>query len=480
MKKFLIIFLVVITSSYIYGQIGNNQTNTTDLLSTTATISVTIGGDFPVNGSFPSFISERVDQFVTRLYLEARQRATRVSYDPKIMNQVEQKLKDYSLRGIKLIRSTGEELTVDLLRFRITGDFKFNPYLKNDDVLIFPVNDIKMNFFTVSGAVNKPGVFFYVEGDSLNDALELAMGINDSYKSTDKATISRLNYEGDYMTTDTVNINSSIEIKRGDQIKVIATENRRKNYFVFLLGEVKEPGSYPITKSNTKLYDVIKNAGGFTEKASLRRSKLYTKNSLSVLFEQMYGIKLTDQPDFEDPEVRSTIINLEAALMYRMSNVFPEDTSYFFLENELRILTEGSSVDFSKIDDPNSDISNYILHDGDIIVIPAQQNSVYVFGQVAKPGNIPLSEGKDYNYYIKEAGGLGQYAIEDEIMVIKGGSRHWISPIDEDVVVEEGDYIYVPKEELKSFRSSVAEYSIYVQILASVATVILLAITALK
>ena len=480
MKKILIISLVIITSSYIYGQISNNQTNPTDLLSSTATISITIGGDFPVNGSFPSFVSERVDQFVTRLYLEARERATHVSYEPRIMNEIEQKLKDYSLRGIKLIRSNGEVLKVDLLRFRITGDFKYNPYLKNDDVLIFPANEIKLNFFTVSGAVNKPGIFFYVEGDSLNDALELAMGVNDNYKSTGKITISRLNYEGNYMTTDTVNIESNVKIMRGDQIKVIAPENRRKNYFVLLLGEVKDPGPYPITKNNTRLYDVIKNAGGFTENASLRRSKLYTKNSLSLLLEQMYGIKLVDQADLEDSRLRSTIINLETALMYRMSNVYPEDTSYFFLENELRIITEGSSVDFSMIDDPNSDISNYILHDGDVIVIPALQKSVYVFGQVAKPGYIPLSEGKDYDYYIKEAGGLGQFAVEDDIMVIKGGSRRWISPIDEDVVVEEGDYIYVPKEELKSFRSSVAEYSIYVQILASVATVILLAITALK
>ena len=128
---------------------------------------------------------------------------------------------------------------------------------------------------------------------------------------------------------------------------------------------------------------------------------------------------------------------------------------------------------FSKIDDPNSDISNYLLKSGDIIIIPEIQNSVYVFGQVAKPGYIPLVQGKDYNYYITEAGGIGDFAVEDEIMIIKGGSRNWISPRDQDIPIEEGDYIYVPKERLRTFRSYIVEYSVIVSMLSSLATVAL-------
>ena len=84
--------------------------------------------------------------------------------------------------------------------------------------------------------------------------------------------------------------------------------------------------------------------------------------------------------------------------MYRMSNVYPEDSSYFFLENQLRVLTEGSSLDFTKIFDPNSDISNYIVKNRDVIIIPAIQKSVFVFGQVGRPGHVTLYKGKDYKY----------------------------------------------------------------------------------
>ena len=480
MKKINTLCLIIFTSTFVYGQIpDNNQTSTDNLLNTTP-ISVTVGGDFPVTGSFPAYVSERVDQFITRLYLNAKEQSVRVSNEPRIISEIEEKLKDYSLRGIKLIRNSGETIHIDLLRFRVTGDFKYNPYLKNDDVLIFPSVKYERNFFTVLGAVNKPGIFFYVEGDSLKDAIELAMGVNDAYKNTGKITVSRLNYEGDHMQTDTLDINANIKINRGDQIKVLAPENLRKNYFVQIYGEVKQPGTYPITKNNTKLYDIIKSAGGFTEDASLRRAKIYSKNSLFMFLNEIYGTDLSKQPDLEDPRIRNTILNLETALMFRMSNVYPDDTTYFFLENQLRVLTEGSSFNFSRVEDTSSDISNYILNDREVIIIPAKQYSVYVFGQVSNPGYVPLSIGKDYKYYINEAGGMGDLAEEDDIMVIKGGSRKWISPIDNDVEVQEGDYIYVPKTQLRTFRSYAAEYGIYVQILSSIATVILLVITANK
>jgi hypothetical protein len=103
------------------------------------------------------------------------------------------------------------------------------------------------------------------------------------------------------------------------------------------------------------------------------------------------------------------------------------------------------------------------------------------FSQVANPGFVPIVEGKeDYKYYINEAEGMGEFAVEDEIMVIKGGSRFWISPLEQNVMLEEGDYIYIPKERLRSFRNYAAEYAIYVGMLASIATVILLIITAFK
>ena len=463
----------------VYPQFSQDQSTKSDMMNM-GTISVTIGGSFPINGTYPALITERVDEFISRMYAKAVDLTVTMTTDPDIYRKLKQELDNFALRGIKLKRVTGEELEVDLQKFRLTGDFVYNPYLKNDDVIVFPANDISRNFFAVSGAVNLPGTFYFIEGDNLGDALELVDGINSSYDDVSSVEVSRLSYDGQSETKITIGIDENFPIQRGDRFRFLAFETQKKNFSVTVIGEVKIPGVVPITRDNTTLYEVIQSCDWFTPYASLRRARVYSQNSLAFLLERQYGIKLEDQPDLEDPKMRSMILNLELAMMYRMSNVVEDDTNYFNLENELRVLTEGSSLDFNKISDSESDIAKYKVQSGDIIIVPAIQNSIYVFGQVVRPGYVTFIEGKDYNYYVNEASGLGEFAVEDDIMVIKGGSRAWISPLKDSVTIEEGDYIYVPKENLRSFKSYVFEYSVYLSLLASIAAILLSIVTISK
>jgi protein involved in polysaccharide export with SLBB domain len=475
----IILFLLLSFITTAYSQFTQDKTFQSDLIGM-GTISATIGGTFPLNGSFPALVTDRVDEFVTRMHAQAIELTLKTVIDPVIYRKLKVELANYALRGIRLKRSTGEEMILDLQKFRLNGDFSNNPYLRNDDVIIFPPNDITRNFFSVSGVVNHPGTFLFVEGDRLGDAIELVDGFNPAYESVDSVEISRLSYDGQTQYVTKIKIDNEHPIQRGDRLRFIAPETHRRNYAVSVIGEVIVPGFVPITKNNTTLHEVMQACGGFTPQASLKRARVFSKNTLAILLEKQYNIKLDEQSDLEDSRFRNTILNLELALMYRMSNVIIEDTNYFNLENQLRVLTEGSSLDFRKIEDPSSDIANYIVQNGDIIVIPQIQNSVYVFGQVLRPGHVTFIEGKDYNYYVNEASGLGELAEADDIMVIKGGSRAWISPFRENVDIEEGDYIYVPKENLRSFRSYIFEYSVYVSLLASIAAILLSLVTILN
>ncbi|MDH3268748.1 MAG: SLBB domain-containing protein [Ignavibacteria bacterium] len=476
--KALICFLILFYLTA-YPQFSQDKTTKSDLMNM-GTISVTIGGSFPINGTYPAFITDRVDEFISRMYAKAVDLTVTMTTDPEIYRKLKQDLDNFALRGIKLKRATGEELEVDLQKFRLTGDFAYNPYLKNDDVIVFPANDISRNFFAVSGAVNLPGTFYYVEGDNLGDALELVDGINSSYDDVSSVEVSRLSYDGQSETKITIGIDEEFPIQRGDRFRFLAFETQKKNFSVTVIGEVNIPGIVPITRDNTTLYEVIQSCDWFTSYASLRRARVYSQNSLAILLERQYGIKLEDQPDLEDPKIRSIILNLELAMMYRMSNVVEEDTNYFNLENQLRVLIEGSSLDFNKISDPESDIAKYKVQSGDIIIVPAIQNSIYVFGQVLRPGYVTFIEGKDYDYYVNEASGIGELAEEDDIMVIKGGSRAWISADSDSITIEEGDYIYVPKESLRSTRSYILEYSVYLSVLASIAAILLSVVTIAK
>ena len=131
-----------------------------------------------------------------RIYNEAVSRATANAQDEEFLDKIKKDLTKYSLRGIILKRSSGEEVLIDLEKFRLYGDFKNNPYLKNDDVIIFPPYDIDRNFFSINGAVNRPGKYFYVEGDRLSDAVLLARGINPAFENVNKVQINRLSYDG--------------------------------------------------------------------------------------------------------------------------------------------------------------------------------------------------------------------------------------------------------------------------------------------
>lgn len=469
MKNYLLAFLFA-SFSFLIAQ-TNERTQSSSMV-VANTISVTIGGQFPITGTFPASVTERVDQFVSRMYNQALERSLRTATDETMLEKIRKELSDYSLRGIVLKRVNGEEIILDLAKFRIDGDFKNNPYLKNDDVIIFPPNDIERNFVTITGAVNSPGKFLFVEGDKLKDLIELARGINKAYENVNKAKIHRLSYNGENIQVIEVGIHDDFLLQRGDQVVILADETQRKEFFALVLGEVIQPGYVPVTKNSTKLGEVIKQTKGFTENASLIRSRLFRGNSVTTLLEKQYGIKIDDKLLNNDKELIDRIVNYEQAMMFRMSNLVEEDQYYFEAENQYRVLNEGSAIDFSKISDENSEIYNFIVYPGDVIIIPPKRNTVYVFGQVSNPGHVKFVEGKDYLFYIDQAGGLGEYA-EDEIMIIKGGSRNWI-PAERNVEIEEGDYIFVPKERIKSFRTLTMELAGYFSIIGSIATVILL------
>jgi protein involved in polysaccharide export with SLBB domain len=122
------------------------------------------------------------------------------------------------------------------------------------------------------------------------------------------------------------------------------------------------------------------------------------------------------------------------------------------------------------------------MKDGDVIYVPAKIDLVYVYGQVNEPSYIKYEAGKDYNYYLEKAGGLGETSSGD-VYLIKGKTRTWISTDEiqeKNVEVEPGDYIWASKEPVRTFWDHVEQASRIASILGGIATVILLFIQAGK
>ena len=105
MKNIVLLWLLIVSVIYSQSTIKDQQ----NLLNFSG-ISVTIGGSFPLTGSFPALMTERVDQFITRIYNEAVARSTANAQDEALLEKLKKDLTKYSLRGITLKRSTGEEI----------------------------------------------------------------------------------------------------------------------------------------------------------------------------------------------------------------------------------------------------------------------------------------------------------------------------------------------------------------------------------
>jgi len=217
----------------------------------------------------------------------------------------------------------------------------------------------------------------------------------------------------------------------------------REDYHVTISGEIRFPGVYPITREQTKLSTIIRKAGGITNNACLKSAVVYRN------------------------EVTSKDLRIEQ-MMSRRGNTTVEDTTNFVIENELRLNRGIVRVDFEKLLNDRDITQDVFLQTEDIIAIPSVVKTVYVYGQVVFPGNITFVEGENAEYYIKTAGGFTEHARSGDYMIIKHGTRQWMTP--SETKVEEGDYIWIPKEPDRPF-------SYYMTIGSQAATIVSVAVS---
>jgi protein involved in polysaccharide export with SLBB domain len=466
--KLKIIILTAILATTLFAQEMSDLQNSS--MYALNKISVTIGGDFITNGTFPASATERVDEFITRTYNQYRLALLTTTKDAQSLARMKQEIDEYAERGIILKHIDGNEQLIDLQKFRLTADYAENPYLVNGDVIIFPELDWNRNFIEVEGAVNKPTQFQFVDGDKLSNAILFARGINQAFEKVQNIEITRLSYDGMSEEIIETTINENPILKRGDRIRVVSDETEKRDFKVLIGGEVNKPGYIYITKDKTTIKEVILKAGGFRQNADLVNAELVRSNILS-------GSYQTNNPFYD----RRRSFNLSSfnketdlLMMNRMANIEPEDSLSLISDNQLRLSKAIVTVNFEEVLNDSSDNSKFIVKDGDIIYIPEITDLVYVYGQVMNPGYVDYFEGNGFEYYIEKAGGIGN-AAKDEVYLIKGKTRAYIDMTDEDYAykIESGDYIWVPKDIPRTFDFYLTRTARIAAVVAAAATVYL-------
>ncbi|MGA9363861.1 MAG: SLBB domain-containing protein [Bacteroidota bacterium] len=338
---------------------------------------------------------------------------------------------ELSTRNILLKRRDGKSYRVDILLYYATGDGRYNPFLLDGDVVVIPRKDLERNFVSIYGAVNAPGQYEFVADDSLTRTVRIAQGTTELADLED-VIISRLSEDGD--RTDEIHLNldailhgrePDFPIHRGDRISVKEKLDLRRDYKVFVSGEVKQPGYILITRQSTRLSKVIKDAGGFTEYASLPEAMIL-------------------RPEENFPEMTPSFTH---ARTMRSINPFSPDSLYYLLSVRSNYRTV--VADFPRVFTTHDSAQDITILDKDVIIIPSNRKTVYVDGQVVNPGHVPFVAGQKFEDYLKKAGGYSEEADEGEARVIKGKTLEWAKP--EDTIVESGDRIYVPRKPRREF-----------------------------
>ncbi len=366
---------------------------------------------------------------------------------------------NFSLRNISLKRKNGQIQRIDLYKYFATQDEKFNPFLREGDVINIPKYDWDHRFISVMGAVQYPGMFEYIEGDDLETALQLVRGVT-SVASLDSILIARMNPSATKMERMYVNYNENkhMKLQPDDRVVVPVHEEEREDFAIVVLGEAVKIGRYPITKNNTKLSDILKECGGLTPNAYLPTSELFRKiDTLPV------QSKLGD--------------SLEVYYTQRLNDVLSSKDERDNFNQDLKYKIGRVNVDFEKLaaGDESQDV---ILHNGDIIYIGDNKKQVYVYGQVNKPGYVPYKEGADCTYYINAAGGFADRADQDEMRVIKFKTREWVEP--DKARIQSNDFVYVPKLLKRDFAYDIDLISKVASVIVSVVTLTLVVIQSQK
>lgn len=362
---------------------------------------------------------------------------------------------NFSLRNIKLKRKNGETRRIDLYQYFATQDERYNPFLREGDVITLQKYEFEGRFIGIQGAVQFPGVFEFIEGDDLETAFQLIRGVT-SVANMDSIMISRMDPTATKMKSWYVNYDEDkkMKLEPNDRIYIFPYSDSRRDFRVLLLGEIVRPGNYPITLNTTKLSDVIRESGGLLPNSYMPTSEFYRK--LDTFFIQTKN--------------RDTLENVYTR---RLNDVISNKEEKESFDQDLVYKIGRVNVDFEKLynGDESQDI---ILKSGDIIYIADNSKEVYVYGQVNKAGFVPYKEGADALYYINAAGGFGERADQDQIRVIKFKTREWLEP--DEAVIQSSDFVYVPRVIKRDFAYDIDLIAKVASVIVSVITLTLLVI----
>jgi protein involved in polysaccharide export with SLBB domain len=363
------------------------------------------------------------------------------------------------------------------------------PLTDRDQIVVYKKDEVKYRptqSVTIFGAVLKPGTFPRSSGLTLKDLIAIAGGTKPG--SSSQVILSHARVKAGtpneiYSLPDVLAGKVSYLIQDGDIVSVPSDSDFQETaQFVVLDGQVKNPGTYPITRRGETIKDLIERAGGLTNDAwvegaaFVRNPKLLVTDSYTRLSPRIQAaIKEVQDRQYERALAKSDLDKARALASTQQAGATNGSLSIAALNPNTAVqaaaLDKGpnplvaqqlglretvsparvvSATDFggnlpvrldSALRNKNS-ADNLILRDGDVINIPLKPVTVGVAGAVLLPSNQLYASGKTLKYYLDRSGGYTSDADINQVFIIRPTGN--VTRAKSSTMIQLGDTIFVP------------------------------------
>lgn len=299
-------------------------------------------------------------------------------------------LREDAFRSRALIKRQSANLDPEIVSVNLDSVLLgYDVPLKREDVLVIrSIAELReLRLVSISGSINIPGEYDYLENMTVNDLIIMAGGLREE-GSRQRVEIARRindpkNSEKNVKIFH-VDIDKSMNSASGnfilmpfDIVEIRRLPNYEPQLEVRIDGQVTYPGKYSISKQTERISDLVERAGGLKEEAYLRGAQFFRKS-------------------------KQEVTPMEAAMKDKKGTVN---------------LYKQVAINIEDVMKDKKGTYNLFLQEGDSLYIPKEMQTVRVSGQVLNPTDVAYQENLKFRDYIIQAGGFTDSAFVKKVYV---------------------------------------------------------------
>ena len=306
-----------------------------------------------------------------------------------------------STRNIVVESEDGTKKTYDLFKKSRYGDMSQDPYLRPNDKIIISEYDRKVS---IGGAVRRPGTYELLEGEQIQDLINVyAEGYTD-YANKNELTLSRFIggkevWEKKNLTE--ADVIADIPLFDKDSVSVWQYSISRNVFYVEgSIVELKTQELDDMEGTKETSFD-----GTAYDPVSFNRMRIeYTVGlNYPTFIKEHKGWFTNNSADLENSYIKRTIKD----------------------ENSGTEKEEIIKIDINKILYGSGFYDDLIVQPNDVLYVPFIQYYVIVNGAVVQGGRFPYVSGRTYEYYVNLAGGfdVNRNVFDSVVIKTKDGKK---------------------------------------------------------